>query len=267
MKFFSLVFLTTRQPLLILVLSISASVAGEVHSEHCLYGCPSGSPVSNDLIVRPIYALSSNDTTNLADWVAYKVDQNNLGPSRKRKWYTDPVLDNDETLEAGDYKGAHANLHTDRGHQVPLASFAGTPYWEMTNYLSNITPQKSALNQGPWKNLEEAERDLARQGEVVYVMSGPIYGDSDIPLPGADEPTEMPEAYWKVVSVETDTGVRTASFLMPQEAARRDDFCKYVTHLEEIESLSGLSFFHAANYPDERHEQLNTLSECRAWLR
>lgn len=257
----------TRRFLFTLALLASSSVIAEVHSDHCLYGCPSGSPSSNDLVFRPIYVLSSNDTTNLADWVAYKVEEKNLGPSRKRKWYSDPVLDADETLEAGDYKGAHANLHTDRGHQVPLASFAGTPQWEMTNYLSNITPQKSALNQGPWKNLEEAERDMARQGKTVYVMSGPIYGDSDVPLPSADEPTEVPEAYWKIVSVETETGLKTASFLMPQEAGRKDDFCSFITPLDSISEATSLTFFHAANYPEDDHAQLASQIECRSWLK
>jgi len=44
--------------------------AQEIHAPHCLLGCPLGGPVSNDLIVREIYALSSNDQTKFADWVA-----------------------------------------------------------------------------------------------------------------------------------------------------------------------------------------------------
>ena len=259
--------LNARPILLSLLLSISNAALAEIHSDHCLYGCPSGAPATNDLIVRSIYILSSNDVTKLADWVAYKVDVDNFGPSRKRKWRSDPVLDSLETLEPSDYKSAHAILKTDRGHQVPLASFAGNPDWEMTNYLSNITPQKSSLNQGPWKNLEEAERVLARQGKMVYVMSGPTYGDSDVPLPSADEPTELPEAYWKIVSIDSGKGLKTASFLMPQEAGRKDDFCSFITPLDSISEATGLTFFHAANYAADTHEQITSQAECRNWLK
>ena len=243
-------------------LFLTSPTRAEVHADLCLYGCPSGAPASNDLVIRPIYLLSSNDYTNLADWVAYKVTLDGLGPSRKRKWFTDPVLDANETLEALDYKGAHAALSTDRGHQVPLASFAGTPYWEMTNYLSNITPQKSALNQGPWKNLEEAERRIARQGHSVYVMSGPLYGGKYIPLPGADEPTELPVSYWKIVSWVENAEIVTASFVMPQSAGRKDKFCGFLSSVSEIEIISGLRFFHAANYPKEQHQLIKSVDAC-----
>ena len=46
------------------------ATAQEIHSALCIYGCPFGSPATNDLIVRDIYILSSNDDTKLADWAA-----------------------------------------------------------------------------------------------------------------------------------------------------------------------------------------------------
>ena len=46
----------------------------EIHCKHFIYGIPVGTPVTNDLIIRDIYALSSNDSTKFADWVAYRLD-------------------------------------------------------------------------------------------------------------------------------------------------------------------------------------------------
>lgn len=109
-----------------LLLSASAP-AQEIHSAHCLYGCPSGSPATNDLIVREIYVISSNDDTKFADWAAYVVTAETISRSQTRTWKADPSLDDVETLEPDDYKGANAALKTDRGHQVPLASFTGPP--------------------------------------------------------------------------------------------------------------------------------------------
>lgn len=45
----------------------------DAHCEHFFYGCPTGTPATNDLIIRDIYALSSNDSTKFADWVAYRL--------------------------------------------------------------------------------------------------------------------------------------------------------------------------------------------------
>ncbi len=37
----------------------TAADNAEVHTFHCLHGCPAGAPATNDLIVREIYTLSS----------------------------------------------------------------------------------------------------------------------------------------------------------------------------------------------------------------
>jgi endonuclease G len=42
----------------------------EIHCKHFFYGYPTGTPPTNDLIIRDDYALSSNDETKFADWVA-----------------------------------------------------------------------------------------------------------------------------------------------------------------------------------------------------
>lgn len=120
---------------------------GELHTFHCLHGCPLGAPGTNDTIVREIYTLSSNDLTKMADWVAYRKTPETIGTSEGRDWQTDPALAADETLTEESYKDAPASLHIDRGHQAPLASFSGTQMADQTNILSNITPQGSALNQ------------------------------------------------------------------------------------------------------------------------
>ena len=116
------------------------------------------------MVVRSIYVLSSNDTTKLADWVAYRVTEETIGATAARRWKADPALADAETLEPDDYRDANAAHGTHRGHQAPLASFTSTADWETRNYLSNITPQKSDLNQGPWKGLENAVRDFANGG-------------------------------------------------------------------------------------------------------
>ncbi|MGS8722581.1 DNA/RNA non-specific endonuclease, partial [Salmonella enterica subsp. enterica serovar Infantis] len=65
----------------------------------------------------------------------------------------------------------------DRGHQAPLARLGGVSDRPSLNYLSNITPQKSALKQGAWAALDNRVRELAKQAEVsvVHVVPGPLF--------------------------------------------------------------------------------------------
>ena len=67
----------------------------------------------------------------------------------------------------------------DKGHMVP--SDDSTTYVEMndTFLMTNMTPQDSKLNRGPWKNLEEHTRKaVADVGKPSIVVTGAIYGDN-----------------------------------------------------------------------------------------
>lgn len=223
--------------------------AQEIHADLCLYGCPSGSPTTNDLVIRSVYLLSSNDTTKLADWVAYRVTESTIGATAERRWKADPWLTDNETLEPSDYRGAFYALKTDRGHQAPLASFTSVQDWEATNYLSNITPQKSALNRGVWVKLENAVRELAKKpgSDAVYVMTGPLYERETPELPKADESHLVPSGYWKIITTERNGIIKIAAFLFDQDTERDAMFCeeRFITSVRTIESKTGLNFFHA----------------------
>lgn len=235
----------------------------EIHCKHFFHGYPLGTPSSNDLIIRDIYALSSNDRTKFADWVAYRLTRGEVEGSggHDRDWEPDPWLEDDETLEPADYKGAHAALKTDRGHQAPLASFRGTGKAEETNYLSNITPQRSELNQGPWRLLEEAVRGLVEDArDPVYVMTGPVYESESMELPEADEKHRVPSGYWKIVCVEDQGGeIDCAAFYFDQETPRNADYLDHLTTIDEIEKRSGLDFLSALpnDFEDALERQTN----------
>lgn len=206
----------------IIALLTSTTSHADVLSVHCPKGCPT-SPAENDLIFRHLYVLSNNAKTKFADWVAYEVNPVNFGVSPGRVWKADPLLSDDETLEPADYKGANSSeLKADRGHQAPLASFAGSRYWYEFNYLSNITPQHKNLNQGAWVKLESAIRNASRYDKPLYVITGPLYSSNMGKLPNSDEPHIVPSAYYKIVS---DNLGNSTSFIMKQSAKKSDSFC------------------------------------------
>ena len=251
----------TRFLTLLLLVACPPTVAQvpEVHCKHFFYGYPTGTPATNDLIIRDLYALSSNDTTKFADWVAYRLSPvtvaDRAGPDRK--WRADPYLDDDETLERQDYDGANGALGTERGHQAPLAAFKGSVDFRQTNYLSNITPQQRALNNGAWKKLEMAVRDLVRDsGGVLWVMTGPLYeGGTPCPanpaantfcLPNADEPHRIPSGYWKVIATGergNPSSVKATAFIFAQNTPSGADFTNHIVSIDDVEQRTGLEFF------------------------
>jgi endonuclease G len=205
-----------------LIILFCSNLNAEILSVHCPVGCPSN-PDGNDLVFAHLYALSNNPTTKFADWVAYEVDVVNFGDSPGRKWKADPLLDDSETLEPPDYTGANDSvLKADRGHQAPLASFAGSRYWSELNYLSNITPQHKKLNQGAWKALEDAVRAAVSYRKSLYVITGTIYEGQPVHLPQANETHRVPSAYFKIVY---NLKGEAAAFFMTQSDQTGTDFC------------------------------------------
>lgn len=228
----------------------SAARAGEaeIHTFHCLHGCPTGASATNDLVVREIYTLSSNDRTKFADWVAYRVTRDSVGTSGSRRWQADPWLDWNETLEERDYEGAPAALGIDRGHQAPLAAFSGTAFAADTNILSNITPQSSALNQASWQRLEGRERRFVQPTGAggapprLYVLTGPLYERPmpAMPMPAGYRRHRVPSGYWKVLATEDG---RMTAFIFDQDTPRSADHCDHRAALLEVEIRADLTLF------------------------
>jgi endonuclease G len=224
---------------LALVSSAANADDARLHTFHCLQACPVGAPENSDFVVREIYTLAADPLTKMAVWVAYRVTKDTVGPSQSREWSSDPWLAPNETLEPEDYEDANARLNVDRGHQAPLAAFSGTPFWLDTDILSNITPQSSALNQGPWQQLEARETKLAVDKNIaVYVLTGPLFEQMMPALPKSDERHRVPSGYWKVVMTN---GGRLTAFIFGQDTPRNADYCTRRVSLDEVELRARLN--------------------------
>jgi endonuclease G len=256
---------------LIIVISVTAYADNsEIHNKHFIYGIPKGTPASNDLIIRDIYALSSNDQRKFADWVCYYLTPHETFGTLdlEREWRNDPWLDKDETLEGkpskkDDYKCAYNALKYDRGHLAPIGSFKGSRFASQANFYSNITPQKENLNKGPWKRLEEKVRLLVEKYGHAWVMTGPLYENDMPPLPNADETHIVPSGYWKIIVVIDSGNIQVAAFIMEQDVARNSKVIDHLVKVDDVESRSGLDFLW--ELPDTQEmpieSQLNT-----AWV-
>ncbi len=230
---------------ILILTSFKSTNAETVKNDFCFVSCPSGSPISNKLIEHRLLVLSANPKTKFSDWVAYRITQQSIGKKCRRVWASDPELPYADTLVPKDYVGVRKYLNSDRGHQAPLASLCGSPYWAEANYLSNITPQHSELNQGPWEHLEQAERNLvlSMKTDDVYSITGPLFERPMPTLPNAHVAHIVPSGYWKVVVAKTNGNYRLAAFVMDQTLSRSADFCQSSVPLSEIERRAHLTFF------------------------
>ena len=228
-----------------------SSISEEIHSIHAPFGIPDGTPVTNDLIFRYSYTVSTNDQTRFADWIAYTVTPESIEDTSqpRRSYRTDLFLDDDETLEersgSGDYDGAYAEHGYDRGHLVPLRSFHGSPYADELNYLSVLAPQTSQLNRGVWRSIEGAVRKLVESEVTAYVLAGTAYDQAKpMPLlPGADEPHRVPTAYWMIVYTNNSDALQTVTFLVPQRLPDSPTAAQFLTAIDSLEEIVGLDFF------------------------
>lgn len=215
------------------LLLLAAACAAAI--DHCGVGCPTGG--SAQTLERETYTLNNNRQRKFANWVAYKMTKVSQASNRSRRWQRDPALPATETLAPSAYRGASKALKVDRGHQAPLAGLGGLADWQTLNYLSNITPQESGLNQGAWARLEDSERALANRSDVaaVYSVTGPLFERHIATLPAAPD-VEIPSGYWKIIFVgpRPDKG-EYAAFLMDQTTPKNARFCDYQVTVADIE--------------------------------
>jgi endonuclease G len=234
-----------RLILLVLLPLIAFGHPVEIHNKHWKFGLPEGTDISNDLIIRDAYALSSNDETEFADWVAYKLTPEetygDLGLNRPFK--KDPFLDDDETLNKSDYVNANTVMDYEKGHQAPLGSFVGTHIANQTNFFSNISPQVGAMNGGPWKNLESKVRKRVVDFQEVWVITGPIFEAIMPSLPHTLKVHMIPSGYFKIVYIEDGSSIRAGAFIMGQDATSASDLEDFIVSIDDVETRSGLTLF------------------------
>jgi endonuclease G len=206
------------------------------------------------------YVAGYSDALGNPLWAAYRVHDTepSAAPERPDEFSLD--LRTAARIEPGDY----TRSGYDRGHLAPnfaIATRYGAAAQRETFLMSNIIPQKHALNAGLWKQLEQriANAYPARFGEV-WVIAGPVFGPKPEKL---RRRVAVPESCYMIIVDESDGRVRATAFLFPQEtpeSARLDDF---LVSIDELEHRTGLDFL--PELPDAAEEALEARRAGRAW--
>ena len=228
---------------------------------NALLGFPgaAGKNADSFLVERPQYTMSYNKSDGGPNWVCWHTDTSTLGPVARGNFHPDPLLPEDSQIRPTDYRGSGY----DRGHVCPSGDRTATEEDnDATFTMSNMLPQTAALNQHVWKDLEDYCRDLANQGNELYIAAGGVGAAKRI---GRGK-INVPEDCWKVIVVlpvgnndlsRITNRTRVIAVLMPNQQnsqVEKADWPQYATSVAQIEKETGFDFF--ANVPSNVRRQL-----------
>jgi endonuclease G len=244
------------------------AAAGPALSPQMLLGNPSearadGSDRANFLMLKPYYALSYNDPAGTPNWVSWRVTAADLGSAPRKQ-----LFDADKALPGGfkvithrDYSGSGF----DRGHLCPHSDRAATQEMSFATFvMTNIIPQAPNVNQRAWAQLENYCRELVRQRQHLYVISGPAgrggRGSMGLKETIAGGRVTVPAECWKIVVVVPDGGgggggadddlakigarTRVITVIMPNDNdAVGEAWAPFRTNAAAVEGRTGHHFF------------------------
>jgi len=122
-----------------------------------------------------------------------------------------------------------------------------------------VPTAKNAQWEG-WLTLEKTCTEYARDYNVVWIYTGPIYGEYKRPF-APSRKVPKPIAFYKIViSPGENNGVDVLAFRMPHKAIPRDvDVSEYLVTVRDIENETVLDFLR--ELPDD----LENLLETSVW--
>lgn len=185
-----------------------------------------------------------------AHWVAYPLCRMYTVKNVERTdaWNRDPKLsESDQPIM---YKGLGNGY--DRGHQCPSADRVCCEEANVqTFYFTNMTPQKSGLNQKIWANFENKVRSISNAADTLYVVTGCVFGDgSSTCRDNSGKTITVPSGYFKALLYYNRAntfgigGYSAAGFFLEHRAYSESSVNKSMSmSIDELEDLTGIDFF------------------------
>lgn len=221
---------------------------------------------TNYLMEKPQFTISYNNEKYIPNWVAWHLQTSDIGKADRADDFRpdDELPENWYGIKKADYQ--YNKYGFDRGHVCPSADRTATQEDNsMTFLMTNMVPQAPDSNRVVWRLLEEYERDLALEGNELYIIAG-VYGvggssdkgsfeSVDIKLKSGEMiKMEVPAYTWKVIvsfpegsndleRISTDATV-IAVMIPNQDNVHKDATWEtYKTTIDEIETATGYDFF------------------------
>ncbi|EGN57447.1 DNA/RNA non-specific endonuclease [Hallella multisaccharivorax DSM 17128] len=215
----------------------------------------------SQILKRYSYTVSYNKDTRCPNWVAWKlIAQHTEGPYNRSgyKFHEDMEVPYPRAYYQ-DYKGSPYDMQ--RGHMCPAADNKWSDRaMDECHLMTNICPQYGDLNEGDWKDLEDACRDWARTYDCIYIVCGPIFTSGHHRTIGEDN-ILVPDAFFKVI-LRLGNNPQALGFIYPNKACS-GNMSTYVMSVDEVEKVAGMDFFSTLN--DKIESKVERTSNLGEW--
>ncbi len=232
-------------------ITVNAPLPGE---DPLIFGNPSNATPdianeNNYLMLKPQYTLSYHRGKATANWVAWRLDSSWIGTTNRQDDFRP-----DTTLPAGWYQvldSDYSGSGYQRGHMCPSGDRTNSiPNNSATFLMTNMVPQISENNTGPWEEFESYCRTLAQQGNELYIFTGPAGNIGTI----AQGRVVVPSVTWKVVIVlpngsddlsRVNKGTRAFGIVVPNQLPLdvNAPWRNFRVTVNTVETLTGYDFF------------------------
>ncbi len=224
------------------------------YANHTEFGVPVDGTPSDDFLVRyREYTASWSGVRGTPNWVAYNLEATHIGSEDRCDCFTfDPALTSiSPRYTTADYTGVAAinGFGIDRGHLArSFDRTAGSLDNAQSFRFTNIIPQASDQNQGPWAALEDSLGKLAlNANREVFIVAGVAGANGTVKNEGK---IVIPAFTWKVAlilprdfglaDVQSLADVEVIAVVMPNVPGIRNvSWTTYKTTVDSVETLSG----------------------------
>ena len=213
-------------------------------------------------LVHEGYTCSFNTSRLTPTYVACCLTRERVNGKVKRTNFfdVDPSVESRYQVRHSDYSGTRF----DRGHMCPAADNQHSQKAMVECfYMTNMCPQRHALNSGAWNDLEIQCRSWARNYGRVYICSGPIYDKKPYQTIGNRRSCRIavPDRFFKVVLM-VGRQTKAIGFIYPNGSANKE-MRSYAVSVDKVEQVTGLNFFYLLD--DKIENQIEKECKPSAW--
>ena len=216
---------------------------------------------NNYLMAKPQYVLSYNNSLGTPNWVSWHLNSSWLGTTpRSNDFRPDPALPSGWLqVTPADYE----ETGFDKGHMCNAEDRSRDAVSDAGTFLmDNMVPQSPKNNEHTWEGLEAYCRTLAKQGDELYIVSGPAGRGGEgskgkmTTIASKSDPAHrqiaVPASVWKVVLVlpkgqttaqGVAAGAKAIAVIMPNNQELSLNWQDYIVSVNDVENLTGLKFF------------------------
>ena len=217
---------------------------------------------TGQVISHKHYTLSYSEEHEQAEWVAYKLTEDNLRKPRvqREKRFRQDELISTYSAKHNDY--SHSGYT--RGHLAPAGDMAfSKDAMRESFFMSNMSPQVKEFNGGIWRELEENVRNWAFDNDELYVVTGPVLNQENIIKHIGYNKVSVPNLFYKIILDLKQPEQKSIAFLMPNEKSIKK-IDNYIVSIDEIEELTGINFF-ADFLTEEQEIELEKIGNASKW--